>query len=255
MGLDLVDMMIQIEEELNIEISSDDWSSIAQDGDTQVGALYELILHKLNLRDFGRKDIRLNLQLWTEMQNVLHLVTEVNLDQIELSTPLETLFPKDRRRELWTTLRTFCPYRVAELDYPKAVRNVGLLLALVVVAMESFHLWGLRGLQFLWPLLGMIVPILGLIAIWMVSETYLKILKILASFRNQFPKGMKTVKDLCRAVLASNFAELCQGMEIPFDQPCLDIWQKLVQILADTSGVDAERITFSSRLVRDLGMA
>ncbi len=247
MGLDLLDITYRIEKELNVEISHEELFDITRDNDVTVGALYDLLLKKMYLLDVARNDVRLNYHFWIEIRNILHSVTDVRLDQIELSTPLETLFPQKTRREIWAALRDACPYRVRELDYPKVVRVVGLLLAAGVVVIEWFRIWQLPGFWILWPLLG-------LLGVWMVSETYLKILTICAPLRSRFPSGMTTVKDLCRAVLATNYLDVCQGVEIPFDHRCLAIWQQLVQILSDTIGVDADRITFRSRLIHDLGM-
>ena len=42
--------------------------------------------------------------------------------------------------------------------------------------------------------------------------------------------------------------------EIPLDDRCLEVWTKLVGILGGTLGVDADRINYNTRLVRDLAM-
>ena len=248
MGLDLLDITYRIERELNVEISHDDLLDVSRDNDITVGALYDLLLKKMYLLDVARNDIRLNYHLWREIQNVLHSVTDVRLDQIELSTPLETLFPQKTRREIWPALRDACPYRVRKLDYPKVVRVVGFSLTSAMVLVEQFHLWQIPGARWLWPALA-------LFGFWMFSETNLKILSILAPLRSHFPSGMMTVKDFCRAVLATNYADVCENVEIPLDQRCLAVWQQLTKILAETLGVDADKITFRSRLIRDLAMS
>ncbi len=90
---------------------------------------------------------------------------------------------------------------------------------------------------------------------WVFSETYFKILSICAPWRTRLPRGMKTVKDLCRAVLAANYEEICQGTERTLNRQSLTAWEQLVEILADVLAVDRDTVTFRSRLVRDLGMA
>ncbi|MCL4191768.1 MAG: hypothetical protein KJZ87_08470 [Thermoguttaceae bacterium] len=94
---------------------------------------------------------------------------------------------------------------------------------------------------------------LGLIGIWMVSETYLKMLWMCRRLRNCLPARMATFKDLCRTVLATNYEEICSASEIPFDDRCLEVWWQLTGILADALGVEADAITFRSRLFQDLG--
>jgi acyl carrier protein len=246
-GLDLLDITFRIEKEFGVGLSRDDLDAVARDRDILVGDLYELVLKKLQLRDFARYDIRLNYALWTELQGVIHSVTEVPLDQIELKTPLEKLFPRKVRRATWEALREACPYQIRTLGYSRAVRRAGFLLAVVMALFEQFHIWRIPGVRWLWPLLG-------LLGIWMLVETYTKVLSIFAPLRNCFPPGMTTVKDLCRAVLATNYADFCRHVEIPLDDRCLVVWERLTAILVDALGVDADEVTFRSRLVKDLAM-
>ena len=118
MGVDFLDIGFRIEREFCVSVSKDDWTSLVRDNDITVGDLYGLILQKLHLEDIGRHDLGLNFRLWSEMQSVLHSVTAVPREQIELNSPLEALFPRDTLCELWDELRNTCRYRIAELDYP-----------------------------------------------------------------------------------------------------------------------------------------
>jgi len=247
MGVDALDLVFRIEKAFQIKLPKDDFLALAKDQDVVVGDLYDLVLAKLQLRDAGRNDFGLNYRLWAEMQAVLERVSDVRSEAIALQTPLERLFPRPTRRFQWDALRETCPYRVGELDYPLVVRTCGFLLAAAVAIIEQARLWQIRGLAWLWP-------VLGLVGIWMVSETYLKILSICAPWRTRFPRGMKTVKDLCRVVLAANYAELCRRADTRSDERAPAVWEQLVEILADVVGVQPERVTFRSRLVRDLGM-
>ena len=56
------------------------------------------------------------------------------------------------------------------------------------------------------------------------------------------------------ASLATNYADICRDVEVPQDDRCLEVWEKLVEILVDTLGVEPEKVTFRSRMVQDLGM-
>ncbi len=85
--------------------------------------------------------------------------------------------------------------------------------------------------------------------------TYLKVLWMCRPLRNCFPARMATVKDLCRTVLATNYEEMWGASEIPFDDRCIEVWRQLTGILVDALGVEADAITFRSRLFQDLGAA
>ena len=247
MGLDLVEITMDIEETFGVSLSEDDLTAIWRNRDVMVGDLYDLILTKLELRDATRHDVRVNHSLWCELRNTVHSVTDVPLDRIELKTPLATLFPPESRRIRWGQLRDSSPYRVPELDYAPIVRVCSFLVAVAMVIVEHFHLWQFRGLKWLWP-------VLGILGGWMLLETYVKVLAILAPWRNSFPNGMTIVKDLCRIVLSTNYSDVCQDANVPLDERCLAVWQQLTGILVDSLGVKPDRVTFRSRLVRDLGM-
>ena len=51
-----------------------------------------------------------------------------------------------------------------------------------------------------------------------------------------------------------NYADFCRSTEIPLDDRCLDIWERLTAILVDTLGVERDDVTFHARLVKDLAM-
>jgi hypothetical protein len=68
MGLDLMDITFRMEEAFKIEVSKDDIFGLVRGQDIIVGDLYELVLKKLHLRDVGRHSVRLNEQLWSQMQ-------------------------------------------------------------------------------------------------------------------------------------------------------------------------------------------
>lgn len=246
MGMDFLDITMSVEEKFGIEFEEDDWAGISRDGDLSVGDLYESILRKLHLRDVGRYDIRMNFELWTTMRDSLQRIANVPLENIELGTNLKDLFPRKTRRRLWDELREESPYRIRDLDYPLFVSWIGFGLSVTVVATEVFQIWQVPALQWLFPW-G------GFIGIWMLVETYAKMLKILSRFRTRFPKRMQTVKELCKHVLGANYELLCVDAHLPMDDRCIEVWQDLTEILIDCLGVKREEIAFDSRLVQDLG--
>jgi hypothetical protein len=65
---------------------------------------------------------------------------------------------------------------------------------------------------------------------------------------------MRTVKDLCKSILAANYREIYEQAEIAFDQRSMAVWEQLVEILMQALGVDADEIAFRSGLIHDLGM-
>jgi hypothetical protein len=248
MGLDLVEITMSIEEELGVELVDDDFERLVRDRDIRVGDLYDLVLEKLELSDTVRNDFGINHGLWSDMHDVLHSVSALPRDQIELKTPLAVLFPTAERRRKWNELQAACRYRIASLDYPPTVRAIGFAIALAMVAVEQFQLWQIPALRVFWILLG----VFGL---WMVVETHAKMLDILRPFRNQLPSQLTTVKELCRAVLATNYEAVCERVDHSPHDRCVGVWRQLTDILVNTLGVDPVEVMFRARLVRDLRMA
>jgi len=247
MGLDFVEITMDLEKTLSIKLSDDDFQNLLRNGDILVGDLYDNILNQLGLHDELRYDVGLNFGLYAELRDVLHAVTEMPLASIRLDTGLAELFPRETRRDKWDVLRSDCRYRVRDLDYPVAVSICGFCLALGMVAFEQLNLMQFLGIQWLWPVLG----ILGLL---MVTETYFKLMPLFRRLRNRLPPGMVTVKDLCRTVFDANYADICIDSELTVDPCCIAVWDKLVEILVGVLAVEADEITFRSRLVGDLRM-
>ncbi len=254
MGIDALDINFRLEKTFDVTLSKEDFTGLLRDGDVTVGDLYDLLLKKLQLSDLARNNIHLNFFLWTDIQHNLESVCKIPSEQIELKTPLKVLFPKKTRRATWNALRGVCPYRIQELDYSIVVRGVGFALAAGMALVDTLQLWQIPGVRWLWP-------VMGLLGIWMLIETYFKLMSIFAPLRRRFPNGMSTVKDLCRAVLAANYEKICGDFnvcseaKIYFDERSLIVWQRLKEILVNVLGVDEDEITFRSRLVKDLGMA
>ena len=254
MGLDLLDVAFRVEKTFGVPLAASDFEQLVRDRDIVVGDLYELILRRVHARDMVRNDVRLNFALWEELQQQLGAAAGVPVDEVQLKTPLELLFPPGTRRVAWERLRAASRYRIPTLDYPWPVRPIGFSLALAMALLEQFRIWQVVGVLWLWP-------ILGLVGLWMFAESYGKVIAALAAWRIHFPRGMRIVKDLARAVVATNYEAILAGSpkgpagsyDLPADDRCVAIWQQLREILADALGVKVEEVTLKSRLIADLG--
>jgi len=247
MGMDLLHITFDIEKIFDIKFSMDDHEAIIREQDIMVGDLYTMILRKMAILDVVKRDVSLNYEVWTRLRDAIRSVAAHPPERLELRMPLAQLFPRNRRGATWEALRDACPYEIPKLEYPRSVRIVGFSIAALVVFIEQRQIWQMRGMGWLWLFLG-------LVGFWMLIETYAKVLSFLAHFRNRFPTGMVTVKDLCRSVLVENSESICHDVEIPLDERCIAVWQQLTEVLAQSLGVDADEVTYRSLLVRDLGM-
>lgn len=250
MGLDLLDVVFRVEERFGVPVADDDFQRIVRDGDIVVGDFYALILRRVHARDTVRQDVHLNFALWEDLREQLGAAAGVPAGEILLKTPLETLFPAGGRRVAWDKLRAASRYRIAKLDYPPLVRPISFSLALAMALLEQFPIWRVPQAQWLWPLLG-------LIGIWVFAETYGKAMVVFAVWRVRFPGGMRSVKDLARSLVATEYeailADSPRARDLPAEDRCLAIWEEFREVLADALGVNVDAITPKSRLFGDLG--
>ena len=131
--------------------------------DVVVGDLYELILRKIRAHDTVRTDVRLNFAVWEELRQKIGYATGVAVDDVQLKTPLETLFPLEAGRTAWGALRVASPYRIVTLDYPGRPPDRALTGGRDGPARGVPHLAHPEFIR-MWP-------ILGLFGIWMFAET------------------------------------------------------------------------------------
>jgi hypothetical protein len=249
MGMDYFEIIFKIEEEFGVEVSIDQSRAIVRDNDIHVGDLYALILAKTQVLQNVKHDLRINFALWREIQSTVHGATGFPLGEIAPSTRLDRLFPRFHRRETWRDLAAALPYDIPGLEFPRGIRFLASLVALGVVLVELDQLRRNPAAPWIRPFL-----VLCLLGVFYFAKTYTA---VLTPFRLQFPRGMKTLKDLCRSVIAKNFERLAplDEPQISLDHRSYDLWLRLTKILAETLHVEAASITFQSRLGRDLAMS
>lgn len=247
MGLDFFELKMEIEDRFEITLEEDDWYSPTGSVIETAGDFYITILRKLIIWKSARQDIGVNFRVWDEVRDKISQVTGRPPESIRLGDSLQNLFPNSERRALWQQLREVSAYRLCELEYPKWVPKFGLCLALGMGVLDQFQIWQIPVAQQLWP-------ILCLIGIWMMVETYTKFLWICARFRTRFPDKLQTVKDLCRIVVDKNYRDLDVPRYPPTSEFCRDVWDQMVEIFHEILGVDRDEIKPESRLIADLGM-
>lgn len=250
MGIDALDMHFRIEKTFQISISMEELRSLFREGDIRVGDLYEHLLNRLMLQDRTRYNLHLNYELWRDVQRMLQCATGRSMDEIMLETRLERLFPQSTCRAAWAMLQASTPHRLPQLKFTNSMqRAMGLTALGLTFCLLAASVWGLAQLG-----VGMLWPLAGLVMVWMILTIADLLQKVFAPFRTALPDELKTVKDLCRIILADNYQQICSQAGVAVDRRCLDVWHKLQRILQDTLGVDSSQITFQSRLVHDLGM-
>ena len=229
MGLELVEILMEVEETFGIIISDDDAPQIRT-----VGQLHEYIL------EYRRKEMQQGCptgRVFRDIRRVLTTTTSVPRRAIRPSTELTTILPLRGRRRVWNRLQQDVPGRRRALRLPF---RLGPIMAGLCVST------GVVGTAIIMPHVGIVNAIvLGVTA---TLTTLLLIVFITRPFAVAFPDGVVTVGDLATATLPPGYEEAVKQQMT--DQ---EVWEKLQKIVADILSVKVDAITASSRFVEDLG--
>lgn len=229
MGLELVEIVLEVEETFGIVISDNAATQIRT-----VGQLHEYILDaRRQERQSGCPTSRVFLQI----RRVLTATTSTPRQAIRPSTDLKTVIPPQIRRRVWNRLQQDVSGGLKGLRLPYRLGPI--LIGLCVVI-------GITGT-------AMIVPHVGIGNAIVLGMTATVVTLLLFQFASRslaitFPDGVVTVGDLATATLPRGFedAAKCQMT----DQK---VWEQLQRIVADCIGVEIAKVTPSARFVEDLG--
>ena len=228
MGLDSVELIMDIEESFDISISDDRATKIVT-----VGECYEAILAELP--DAERKRACLSAVAFYRVRRALLAVTGRSRKEIRPKAPLEDLLPRKQRHETWIQMRERLDMRCPALGLPVWGWLTVLAGATAVVFLFTFVFgwsWG-------WAL-G--VPAL----ITLIMLYYF----LNAAFAVELPDRIRTVGDLAKAILVRNYAKVAAGIT-----DADEVWESLRIIIAENLGVSLDEVTKDARFVADLGMS
>lgn len=229
MGLELVEIVMEVEQTFGIIVSDDDAPQIRT-----VGELHEYVL---DWRERERQPECPTGRVFRDIRRVLTATTSVSKQAVRPSTELKTILPPGTRRRVWRRLEQDVSGRLSRLRLP--FRLGPIVASLCFVA-------GVVGIAILMPHVGMANAIvLGVPA---TLATSLLIFFVTRPLAVVFPPGVVTVGDLVTATLPPGYEEALK-------QPMTDqeVWEKLQGIVADILGLNVEDITPSARFVEDLG--
>lgn len=230
MGIDTVELIMDVEESFGIKIPDDDAQRIVT-----VGDLFKFVKSHTELARTGTcltaatfRDIRKGLRLGGIQK------------RFGPSTPLVEIFPENSRRSFWAMLS-----RKTQLQLPNLVRPPWVVAANMVTTMCASIA------------IAFIVSERGLagFTFFATGITCLFIIGFLTSFvttpfATRFATEFGTFRRLSERVLALNTIKL-KNEHGPMGPN--DVWIILREIIVSQLGVDADEVTPNSSFVRDLG--
>lgn len=235
MGLDIVELVMEVEDAFGIQIPDEDYEQIRT-----VGDLHDYIVrHRQHpdVEDSNKARVCLTSATFLRLRRVFIQLFGISRRSVRTSSQLDELVPRVNRREKWNQLQ-----EMVQLKLPALKRPVWLffLLTVCVISLASCFLWlivplGLPGV--LGTLLLMIATSMGLAALTRPFAT-------VPGFE------FATVGGLSRVVLQYNFRKLHENYN---GSNSSDIWTTLQMIIVEQLGVNPDIVTRDATFIEDLG--
>lgn len=257
MGLDFVEIIMQVEDAFGVKIEDEDlFEKPAKDRPepvyhTTVGELYDLILEKRKTLGLPKGKVRPEVFAMRDVRLALADVLHMTPDEFRSQDRLSQLLPLDGRRKSWRRLRK----RLRGLGSLKPRRTrfayVRWFVCFVGAAAicRGFYYFGVFRPEkptwmIDWPVLYLSSLALAILGMMTISDIW---------SANLIPKEARTVELLAKSHLARNrrhYIDTCGGAD---DDD--DVWHTLQIILVDILDVEINEVTKAADLVRDLGAA
>ena len=121
MGLELVELVLEVEDTFGFSIADEDAAGL-----TTMGKLYDYVLaHRFR----GKQDACLSSITFYKIRQALMSVLEIPRDAVRVSTELPAIIPK-RRRRTWRAIEKTTGWRLPWLRRPRWVVTLATLAAL-----------------------------------------------------------------------------------------------------------------------------
>lgn len=237
---DVIDLGFGVERTFRVRIN---WDELIHDGqEPTAGDVFAYLLDRLGPNDCRRCIGEI---VQHRLQGALTELFLTPASEVVPEAPLESLIPVQYRRQYWRQLAT-----ALDLPLPPLRRPA----------------WMERFIAFPWALVALLLPfapfLVGVLAqnptvrwllIGFVAGAALRsgLLHFLTlPFAIRFPPGCDTVEGLVDFLLREHYGLLVQRERM---WNTAEVWRILQAILADSVGVEPERVTPTTRLVSDLG--
>jgi acyl carrier protein len=232
MGLDSVEILVNVENAFGITISNYEAEKI-----TTVGDIHNVVWRNVQ----GRQSMRCrSQQLFYKLRYLLINKFQVPRDAIELDASLNEIFPKKNRRIKYFRLQKELQLKLPELVLPAGwnrfliVTGFTLIPGLLALALVLMYGYGYTWWLYLLPGLGIISTVF--------------ISNILDAVRTEFKPDI--LKGFTQTVLAFNYGTLMTDKGVNRDEMEIII----NNIIAETGGLDLHEVSPEKSLTNDLGL-
>jgi acyl carrier protein len=232
MGLDSVEIVVNVENAFGITISNYEAEKI-----TTVGDIHNIVWRNIQ----GRQSMRCrSQQLFYKLRYTLINKYQVPREAIELDASLNNIFPKKNRRfkyhKLQKELQLKMPALVLPRIWARALFVMGTILIAGTLVVTLVLIYGYDRTRWLY-----LLPALGLLITIFISN-------ILDAVRTKFEP--ETVKDYTKKLLSLNYGTLMQDKNL--DRNEMEVL--INNVIAETAGVELHEVKPGKSLTNDLGI-
>jgi acyl carrier protein len=229
MGLDLVELIIEVEEAFGFSIPDYEASRI-----TTVGDLYEYILkHRFQ----GKSEACLSSVAFYKIRKGMMSTWHIPRKEIRLSSKISSLIPKSHR-SAWKDLEKTILLQLPGLTRPISLKILATLAIIGISIMVMIMLSTILNWFSLWP------------ALFAAGATGYLLYKITEPFEINIPSAFSTVEKLTKKVLSANYGKISDECNRSNDK---EVWQSLQTIISEFLAIRVIDIKKESHFVKDLG--
>lgn len=233
MGLELVEIVIEVENTFGIRLGDDEAGGIVTPGD-----LCDVIVKKLRARDACPC---LSAGVFFRLRGAFAGTLGTDPAVFRPRTALADLLPRRRRRHLWNAIGLAAGLELPELRRPEWMRAGAFVLLLMVLPLAGMLAAVRHGI----PLVSAVMlGCAGLAILWVLLRW------LTGGFAICLPRDCRTVAAAVRRVVDHNYGRAGVRSKA-WDEG--QIWARLQGIIAGATGLEAAEVTRQAHLIRDLG--
>ena len=226
MGLDSVELVLEVEEKFGIRIKDEDATKIIT-----VGDLYKLVLRELN-KLYGSADCPAQ-RMFYMLRKTITQELALPRSAVRPSAQLDVLFPKIKRHSSWKKVRDTNFFILPYLSRPMWLTGLGWTSGLgLVVYLLILNPFGFKDRTLLLKSFALGIALL------------IVFFNCTRPFKLYFPKNCSILGDFVKRTVPGNIgSSKTANSEV--------IWNKLVEIICEQLGVKKEDVQYNSHFVRD----
>ncbi|MEX2188890.1 MAG: acyl carrier protein [Pirellulales bacterium] len=236
MGMDTVELIMDIEDRFGVSISNDDAAAVRT-----VGELSDMVERLLSEKSAtGGPAVCLTSMAFFRFRRAVAEVCHVERKRVSPGEVIDVLVARKARRREWAEMARRTSMKMPPLHRPDWCVWVGLGFVATFVAGCWQTRLGIESTALLcWATLAILIFGIGAFG-WVTRPLAIHL----------SPRTI-TCGELARELVALNFASLrARGETIRREE----LWQAIVHTVAESAGADAAKIERSTRIVEDLAM-